>query len=235
MNLRRVFAVNVAIVVVILGVLYFGWSYYDRSIHYVSTDDATVAATVVPIQPEFAGKLQNWSAVDGQRVTAGQTLGSEATGTELTQLGAMGKGTTVAYSVTAAARLTTPISGTISDENAQLGGMLLPGVTVANVVDTAHPYIIANIAETAIRHVQVGENVDVYVDSYPDLSLQGTVKSIGLAANSFYSLIPPTDSASGNYTKVMQTIPVTITLTGSSGEDLIPGTNATVRIHRNSN
>lgn len=235
MNTRRIFVINVVIFMVLFIVLYFGYGYYYRTTHYVSTDDATIQATLVPIEAEYTGQLETWTVSNGQRVDAGQLLGSLSTGTEMQQLGSAAKVSSVSRAVKRAAAITAPFAGTVTQVTAVPGQMVTPGLPLADVVDTAHPFVVANINETAIRHVAVGETVDIYVDAYPNLSLQGTIASIGMAANSFFALIPPNDAASGNYTKVTQTIPVKITLSGATGANLIPGSNVTVRIHRNNN
>ncbi len=231
-NVRRAVLINVILGIVVVALAYFGYSYYYGSTHYVTTDNATIDAKVVPIQPEYAGQLASWKYGNGTAVKSGEVLGRVSTGAELAQLGVAAKVKSVMDSVKNAALLTSPISGTLANVNAVVGETTAPSQPLAEVVETGNPYVLANVNESDIRNVQVGQTVDVYVDSYPNLSLQGTVDSIGLAANSFFALIPPNDVASGTYTKVTQTIPVVIRLSGTAGDNLIPGTNVTVRIHR---
>jgi multidrug resistance efflux pump len=90
--------------------------------------------------------------------------------------------------------------------------------------------VTANIDETKIQDVKVGDVVDVYVDAFPGTTLNGNVKSIGLATASTFSLLP-TSNTNANFTKVTQVIPVTIKLNNIPG-GLVPGMNVSVRIHK---
>lgn len=235
MNVRRLVLVNIFALLVVLAAIYYGYSYYYASTHYVKTDNAFVEGQVVPISTQFAGKLQNWNETAGATVTAGQTLGTVDTSLLTQQLGAAANAPGVGAAIHAAAQLVTPISGTVVTSNALPGQTVVPGQTIAQIVDLNNLYIVANINETELRHVDVGDSVDITLDAFPDVSLKGTVASIGLAANSTFSMIPPSNNASGTYTKVVQTIPVKITLNGYSGNNLAPGMSASVQIHRLSN
>lgn len=235
MNVRRIILFNIIGLLVLLGILYAGYTFYYRGVNYVTTSNAFIEGQEVPIGVEFAGKLSSWNVPTGSTVTAGQKLGQEDTSIELQQVGALAKNAQVAKSISNAANITSPISGTIMQSTGAVGQMTAPGQSLATVVDLNKLYVVANVNETDIRHVNVGDSVDLYVDAYPNLSLKGTVESIGLAANSLFALIPPSDQASGNYTKVTQTIPVKISISGYSGANLAPGMSLTVRIHRSAN
>lgn len=232
LNIRRIILFNVIGLLVLLGILYAGYTFYYRGIHYVTTSNAFIEGQEVPIAAQFAGNLSSWNVQNGQTVTAGQKLGQEDTSIELQQVGALAKNVSVSKSIANAAVITSPISGTVMQTSAAVGQIAAPGQALATVVDLNKLYVVANVNEADIRHVNVGDTVDIYVDAYPNLSLKGTVESIGLAANSLFALIPPSDQASGSYTKVTQTIPVKIALSGYSGANLAPGMSTTVRIHR---
>lgn len=235
MNVRRIVVLNIIAFLVVLAALYGGYTYYYQSSHFVSTDDATIQGDIVPLHVEFPGKLSTWNVSIGQSVTSGEVLGTESTSSELQQLGAAAADKQVKSAVSDAAQIKSPITGTLIQSSGEAGQGVAPGETLGEVVDLSKLYIIANINETDIRHVNVGDEVDVHVDAYPNLSLKGTVESVGLAANSFFALIPPSDDASGTYTKVTQTIPVKISLTGYGDANLLPGSSVSVRIHRNTN
>lgn len=91
-------------------------------------------------------------------------------------------------------------------------------------------WVTANIEETDIDDVKVGQDVDVTVDAYPNMTLNGKVEQIGLATAGTFSLLP-SNNTSGNYTKETQVIPVKISIENYA-EKLVPGMNATVRIHK---
>ena len=92
-------------------------------------------------------------------------------------------------------------------------------------------YVTANIDETNINEVAVGQNVDIYVDAFPNQTLKGTVQQIGLATAGTFSLLPSSNTT-GNYTKVTQVVPVKISIDDNTGTAIVPGMNVTVRIHK---
>lgn len=232
MNIRRIVLLNIIALIVLLGVVYGGYNWYYQNTHYVSTNNAFVQGDEYPLNAEFAGNLTDWSVKNGDTVSAGQVLGHEDTAIELGQLGAAAKDPKVANSVSDAASITSPIDGTILNSTMTSGQMAVPGTPLGYVVDENKLYIVANIQETDLRNVDVGDTVDISIDAFPNTSFKGTVTSIGLGTNSLFSLLPSSDAASGTYTKVAQTIPVKIAISGYAGNRLVPGMSATVHIHR---
>jgi membrane fusion protein (multidrug efflux system) len=79
------------------------------------------------------------------------------------------------------------------------------------VVPTAKAYIVANFKETQLTHVEPGQTVDVEVDTFPGVVVHGRVDSIAPASGQQFALLPP-DNATGNFTKIVQRIPVKIVL-----------------------
>ncbi|RYD03924.1 hypothetical protein N752_17735 [Desulforamulus aquiferis] len=91
-------------------------------------------------------------------------------------------------------------------------------------------YVTANIEETRLNKVKVGQRVQYSIDTFPGLKFQGQVMSIGEAANSVFSLLP--QQTSGNsYTKVTQRVPVKISIEDYQNQRLLPGMSAVVKIH----
>jgi membrane fusion protein (multidrug efflux system) len=93
-------------------------------------------------------------------------------------------------------------------------------------------YVIANYKETQLTRVKPGQPVDVTVDSFPNETLHGRVERIAPVSGSQFALLPP-DNATGNFTKVVQRIPVRIALDKSQPplERLLPGMSVVPRIH----
>lgn len=91
--------------------------------------------------------------------------------------------------------------------------------------------VTANVEETEIDEVKVGQTVDVYVDSYPDTTLSGEVEQIGMTTAGTFSMMP-SSNGTANYTKVAQVIPVKVSLSQEKSLDIRPGMNVTVRIHK---
>ncbi|MDB5011631.1 MAG: secretion protein HlyD [Mucilaginibacter sp.] len=102
-----------------------------------------------------------------------------------------------------------PASGITSKKNVQLGQLVQAGQTLFSIVNDSSLYITANFKETQLDQVKNGQKVNIDVDAYPELKLQGTVYNFSPATGAKFSLLPP-DNATGNYVKVVQRIPVKI-------------------------
>ncbi|TPF74898.1 HlyD family secretion protein [Brucella gallinifaecis] len=126
-----------------------------------------------------------------------------------------------------------PFDGiTTQVSNIQIGTYLEPGQAAFTLV-SEKSWIDANIKETDLAHVKVGDPVDIVVDNYPDLQLKGRVASISPASGSVFSLLPP-QNASGNWVKVVQRIPVRITIDNRPEDILLRvGSSANVTIYTN--
>jgi membrane fusion protein, multidrug efflux system len=106
--------------------------------------------------------------------------------------------------------LRAPISGTATQvDNIQLGRFVPAGTPVFGVIDDAAPWVEANPKETDITNLRTGQQVTMYVDSFPDRALHGTVTSVSPGTGAQFSILPP-QNASGNWVKVVQRIPVRI-------------------------
>ncbi len=215
-----------------LSVLAIGGYYWYRGSRFIITDDARVAANVVSVSPEIAGQLLEWRVQEGDRVAAGSVLGRQDLGAALSS-GALSPQTlgAVAGVVAEKAVLKAPISGQVIQSTAVVGEMAAPGFSLAVIADTDSLYISANIKEGDIADVRIGQDVDIWIDAFHGRRFQGRVESIGRATASTFSLLPAS-SGSGNYTKVVQVIPIKINLVDRGGAALMIGMNATVRIHR---
>jgi membrane fusion protein (multidrug efflux system) len=109
------------------------------------------------------------------------------------------------------------------------GAMPLPGQPIVSVFDPSTLRVDANIEEKYLHSVHVGDRVDVSIDAYPGLPLQGKVTEILRATNSEFSLIPA-EGVSGTFIKVTQRVPLRIAVTPPEGVRLGPGLSADVRI-----
>lgn len=115
-------------------------------------------------------------------------------------------------------------------DNIQIGTYLVPGQAAFTLVST-QSWVDANIKETDLAHIKVGNSVDIVVDNYPDLKLHGRVASISPASGSVFSLLPP-QNASGNWVKVVQRIPVRISIEDRPDDVLLRvGSSASVTVH----
>jgi multidrug resistance efflux pump len=216
MNTRRILLLNLLIVVIILIGGFAAYYFYNQSTLYIKTDNARVAGQQIAIAAPTSGQLVQWKGSEGSHFSAGDTVG-------LVQ--------TMVNSKPVDVPIKMPADGTVVLNNAVEGQIVGAGVPLAYAYDLHHLWITANIKETDIDDVKVGQTVDVYLDADPGATYKGTVSRIGLATASTFSLLPSTNT-SANFTKVTQVIPVTITISGYDGSNLVPGMSATVRIHK---
>jgi len=120
--------------------------------------------------------------------------------------------------------ITSAVDGTIGNRTLRVGQYVQAGTQLMAVVPLSAAYIVANYKETQLADVHPGQPVAISVDTYPGVTFNGHVDSIAPASGQEFALLPP-DNATGNFTKVVQRIPVKIVLdqaTGFAGE-LRPG------------
>lgn len=110
--------------------------------------------------------------------------------------------------------ITAPIDGTVGARSLRIGQYVQAGTQLMTVVPLTAVYVVANYKETQLTDIQRGQTVTVDVDSFPDVVIHGHVDSISPASGLEFSLLPP-DNATGNFTKIVQRIPVKIMLRSS--------------------
>ncbi|MGY2343333.1 HlyD family secretion protein [Pseudomonas sp. SDO5532_S415] len=108
-------------------------------------------------------------------------------------------------------RITAPQDGMVGERAVRVGAYVTPGSKLLAVVPLAQAYVVANFQETQLTHVQPGQNVQVSVDTFGGEMLNGRVESIAPATGVTFASVKP-DNATGNFTKVVQRIPVKIVL-----------------------
>src|SRR6185437_8972307 len=106
-----------------------------------------------------------------------------------------------------------PVDGTVGARSLRVGQYVQAGSQLMAVVPLKAAYIVANFKETQLTHVRKGQTVEVSVDGFPDVTLKGHVDSLSPASGLEFALLPP-DNATGNFTKIVQRIPVKIVLDG---------------------
>lgn len=126
------------------------------------------------------------------------------------------------------ATITSPVDGTVVKRFVNAGEMVAPGQPLFDITQSNDVWVVANVEETDIHRVQVGAPVDITVDAYPGRHFKGHVADVIGATGSEFSLIPQ-NNAVGNFTKVVQRIPVRIDLDRPE-PDLKPGMSAVVSI-----
>ena len=102
-----------------------------------------------------------------------------------------------------------PFDGVVGNRAIQVGGYVQTGTRLISLVPLDAIYIDANFKETQLSRIKPGAEVAITIDALPDLVIEGTVESIAPASGSVFSLLPP-DNATGNFTKIVQRLPVRI-------------------------
>ncbi len=124
-----------------------------------------------------------------------------------------------------------PVSGIAGNRAGQVGQYVKPGTELVSVVPLPRVYVTANFKETQLTRMRPGQRAEVSVDAYPDQTLIGKIESFAPASGAQFSLLPP-DNATGNFTKIVQRVPVRISLPkeGPLARLLRPGLSVTVSV-----
>jgi membrane fusion protein, multidrug efflux system len=126
-------------------------------------------------------------------------------------------------------RIVAPDDGTVGERQVRPGQLVSPGTQVISFIGVPR-WVQANFRETQLTNVRAGDPAEVRVDVYPGEVLRGKVIEIAPASGSQFALLPP-DNATGNFTKVVQRVPVKIALDDSTGiERLRPGLSVVVTL-----
>ncbi len=102
-----------------------------------------------------------------------------------------------------------PFDGVVGNKTVAVGDYLQPGTQIMAVVPLSQVFVLANYKETQITHIRPGQSVKISVDGFPGLKVRGHVDSIYPASGQEFALLPP-DNATGNFTKIVQRVPVKI-------------------------
>jgi len=104
-------------------------------------------------------------------------------------------------------RIVAPVSGMVSERGVREGQYVHAGSQVITIVPLDNVWVLANYKETQLTHVAIGQRAEIRVDTFPGVVIAAIVDSIAPASGAQFSLLPP-DNATGNFTKVVQRIPV---------------------------
>jgi membrane fusion protein, multidrug efflux system len=127
--------------------------------------------------------------------------------------------------------ITAAIDGTVGARTVRIGQYVLPGTQLMEIVPLHHVYVVANFMETQLTRMRAGQRAQISVDAFPGDELTATVNSIAPASGLEFSLLPP-DNATGNFTKIVQRVPVKLVFDdelGLSGR-LRPGMSVEVSV-----
>jgi membrane fusion protein, multidrug efflux system len=175
-------------------------------------------AAVASSRAAVAGALQQRAALNAKDTALQAQIAAKTAGETIAQV-------SLAYT-----KIVAPADGRVGRLKVHPGQLVGAGVQVVDFVQDG-AWVEANFLETQLAHVRVGDIADVKIDAYPSEILHGHVSEIAPASGSATALLPP-DNATGNFTKVVQRVPVKILFDGNpSGDILRPGLSAEVTVH----
>jgi membrane fusion protein, multidrug efflux system len=162
-------------------------------------NDKRAAATLDINRARLTQQLQQLNVLGSQEKQANAALAAQQAALDLARIN-------LGYT-----RITAPVDGMVGQRQVQAGQYVNVGTQVISIVPLPHVWVIANYRETQMTQIRVGQPARVTVDTFPGVVLRGHVDSWSPASGAQFSLLPP-DNATGNFTKVVQRIPVKIVL-----------------------
>ncbi|WP_136608915.1 HlyD family secretion protein [Paenibacillus dokdonensis] len=209
MNRSRLIIANIIGVLVICFFIAAGAYFYYEKSNFIKTEDAVVQADMMPLVSPAQGVLTSWNIQDGTDVSDKNIVGGVSDGTKVVPVSSR-------------------MNGKVIKNDARVNQLVQAGQVLAQEADMDHLFVVANIKETQLKDIKVGQSVDISVDGDSGTKFEGVVKEIGYATNSVFSVLPQ-QSSTGSYTKVTQKIPVKISINQVSTK-VLPGMNAEVKI-----
>jgi len=128
------------------------------------------------------------------------------------------------------------IAGRVGDKTVRVGQFVQPGTRLMTIVPTSGIYLVANFKETQITQMRIGQPATIHVDAFPDLELHGRVESFAPGTGAQFALLPP-ENATGNFTKIVQRVPVRISVQADKRAEklLLPGLSVEVTVDTRGN
>jgi membrane fusion protein (multidrug efflux system) len=175
----------------------------------------------------------NVVALERQRSAAGGSVASAQAGVRLAEARlqaaqAARDNATLQLGYTA---VRAPASGIVSRKQVDPNQLVQPGQPLLTIVADTGVFVTANFKETQLAEIRVGQPAEIDVDAYGGATALGCVESVSAATGSKFALLPP-DNATGNFTKVVQRVPVRLRVEKGLGNDrpLRPGMSVTVHV-----
>jgi membrane fusion protein (multidrug efflux system) len=124
-----------------------------------------------------------------------------------------------------------PVAGVVGNKAVEVGAYVQPGTRLAALVPLESVHIDANFKETQLAGIEPGQKARIAVDAFPDREILGTVESVAPASGAVFSLLPP-ENATGNFTKIVQRVPVRIRIEPEVAQEgvLRPGLSVVVDV-----
>jgi multidrug resistance efflux pump len=213
--------------VILIGIGLFAFNAWRESSLYVSTDNAQLSGQPVQVGAMNAGRVDAIMPGIGATVHKGDVIAQVALPSQVgmgqsgqPKLGFLGAGDTHVD-------VQAPIDGIVIAEPVAVGATVAAGQPIVSIVDPSALFVNANIEETNIARVKVGQPVTVHVDAL-GADIPGKVEAVTPATAGTFSILP-TSNTSGNFTKVTQLVPVRISVNLGNQPTLV-GANVEVKI-----
>lgn len=214
--------------VVMLAAIVLGYRYWRDQTLYVSTDNAQVAGSLVQIGTINAGRVSAVNVDLGSTVHKGDTVATVVLPSTLSVTSGGTPQLGFAGTQDQQAPVVAPMNGVVVQRLANPGDTLAQGQAIVTIVDPSKLWVQAQIEETKVNRVRVGQAVDVHVDTL-GADLPGRVVAVDRASAASFSLLPQ-GNTSGNFTKVTQLVPVKIAL-DYGAQPLVLGSSVEIKIH----
>ena len=182
-------------------------------------EEKRFTATLARNRAEFEGQRQEMAVLDTQEAQLRAEAKAKTAQLDLAKIN-------LGYT-----RILAPVDGMVGERGVRDGQYVRAGTQVLSVVPLLNVWVLANYKETQLTNVAIGQKAEITVDSFPGIVITGHVDSIAPASGSQFSLLPP-DNATGNFTKVVQRIPVKLLLDPGNplAGKLRPGMSVTATI-----
>jgi membrane fusion protein (multidrug efflux system) len=167
--------------------------------------DKAAKAAVLASQAAIEAANQQFAVLDAEIVAAKADLGQAEADLRTAQLN-------LGYT-----EITTPVAGYIGNRYAQVGAYVAAGTNLLSIVPASGLWVDANFKEDQLAHMKPGDPATIVADVLPGRTFQGHVASLAPATGAVFSVIPP-QNATGNFTKIVQRVPVRIALDGDGHE-----------------
>ncbi|OGO18709.1 MAG: hypothetical protein A2Z02_06340 [Chloroflexi bacterium RBG_16_48_7] len=219
---KIILSAAIVVVIAIAGLVVF--LIYQGS-NYLSTDNARVAAPLIGVSSVGGCQVLDLKVDIGSYVKKGQVVASVG----------MPRGTDTALregmraSPLGNVSIESPVNGYVAAVWSYPGALIGAGQPIVTVYDTSNVWVQANIEETKINRIKPGQKVKITVDSLGGKTVTGSVDGIAPATAGTFSLLSQSNT-SGNFTKVVQVVPIKISLDGFESGLLIPGSSVEVEI-----
>jgi multidrug resistance efflux pump len=222
---KRRTIILIVVVIIVLAIIGFGVNLWYQNANYVTSNNARFAAPLITVSALNACQIISLEVDLGSPVKQGQRVAEVGQPRVSDPVDRQGSKATP----TGRASVEAPVSGYVAAVWAYPGATLIPGQQIITIYDTSNVWVSANIQETQLDRIRPGQNVEVKVDSLGGEILKGTVEGISPATASTFSLLAQ-NTATGNFIKVIQVVPIKIAIENPSNALLIPGASVEVKI-----